>query len=202
MLARWTRLAYGALTVPAIVLLAACGRSAPAIESGPPSERAPAAAPTSSSTIPTESAATTSPSARADLPASTASTAAASVAQYGEPDSLASSTATSLGTTSPNTPPSTGGGIVQGHVVRGPGVDPRSGGAGEGAQVPVAGDPLIARAGAATVATAVTGPDGSFAMNVPPGMVTVIESICGVSKAVQVNVGETVQITIIIPNSC
>jgi hypothetical protein len=86
--------------------------------------------------------------------------------------------------------------------MRAPGLDPRSGGTGGGTPVPVAGDPLVVRAGDHVVATAVTAPDGSFATSVPAGTVTLVESICGVSQTVQVGAGETVEITISVPNSC
>jgi hypothetical protein len=73
----------------------------------------------------------------------------------------------------------------------------------EGGDVAVPGDPVEARdQGGHTIATAVTAPDGSFAMSVPPGTVTVIESICGISRRVAVRSREKTTLTLLIPNAC
>ena len=103
----------------------------------------------------------------------------------------------------PATTATDSGGRLEGWVMRAPGSDPRSGGAASGAPIAVGGDSVVARAGgAAIVATAVSGPDGSFAMLLPRGAYTLVESICGVSVRVDVTSQATTTVTLTIPNSC
>jgi hypothetical protein len=93
-------------------------------------------------------------------------------------------------------------GWIRGSVVRGPGVDPRSGGAG-GEAVPVAGDPIVARQiGGPAAAVAVSARDGSFRMNVPAGVYRVTEGICGVTARANVQGEAALRVALKIPNSC
>ncbi len=92
-------------------------------------------------------------------------------------------------------------GRVQGWVMRGPGLDPRSGGGGR--QVPVSGDPVTARDGSgSTAATAVSARDGSFTFVLPPGMYAISEDICGTTKQIEVRSQTTASMTLTIPNAC
>ncbi|MEP7105556.1 MAG: hypothetical protein ABI838_06900 [Chloroflexota bacterium] len=103
----------------------------------------------------------------------------------------------------PATTATDSGGRVKGWVMRAPGSDPRSGGGDNGATIPVGGDSVVARAGgAAIVATAISGPDGSFEMLLPRGVYSFVESICGVSVRAEVTSQATTTVTLTIPNSC
>jgi hypothetical protein len=93
-------------------------------------------------------------------------------------------------------------GQIHGHVMRGPGVDPRSGGT-SGAVIPVSGDPIEVRDAHDTLVTqAVSSQDGSFRVDVAPGAYTVVESICAVKARVEVRSQAIAELTIAIPNSC
>lgn len=93
-------------------------------------------------------------------------------------------------------------GQIHGHVMRGPGVDPRAGGS-SGALIPVSGDPIEVRDGqGAVVAQGVSSQDGSFRIDVAPGAYTVVESICAVKARVEVHSQAIAELTITIPNSC
>lgn len=92
-------------------------------------------------------------------------------------------------------------GRVQGWIVRGPGLDPRSGGGG--GQVPVSGDPISARDGRGTIAaTAVSARDGSFTFVLAPGTYAISEGICGTTKQIEVRSQAITRMTVIIPNAC
>ncbi|GDY33379.1 hypothetical protein GTS_50120 [Gandjariella thermophila] len=92
-------------------------------------------------------------------------------------------------------------GSLRGQVVRPPGRDPRSGIVA--ANVPVSGDPIVVRDGAGdTVASAVTGQDGSFQVRLAPGGYLVVESICKVSRQVSIRRGAISSVTLTIPNVC
>jgi hypothetical protein len=92
-------------------------------------------------------------------------------------------------------------GWLYGLVVREPGLDPRSGSGGDGAKVPVAGDPVVARNADGSTRT-VSARDGSFQMRLPAGVFTVSEDICGVSKQVTVEPNTATRLTLEIPSSC
>jgi hypothetical protein len=93
-------------------------------------------------------------------------------------------------------------GHIAGQVMRGAGLDPRSG-AASGALVPVSGDPVTAQnEQGRIVAQAVSARDGSFTMNVPPGAYTVVEGICATKQQVDVRSQAVTQVTLQIPNSC
>jgi hypothetical protein len=92
-------------------------------------------------------------------------------------------------------------GWLYGRVVREPGSDPRSGSGGGGAQVPVAGDTVVVRAGGRAAST-VSAKDGSFQMRLPAGVFTVSEDICGVNRPVTIESGGAVRLTLEIPNAC
>ena len=113
---------------------------------------------------------------------------------------------TAHGTSSPGLPFASASaqpeGQIAGQVMRGAGVDPRSG-AASGALVPVAGDPVTAQnEQGRIVAHAVSARDGSFTMNVPPGAYTVVEEICGTKQQVDVRSEATATVTLQVPNSC
>jgi hypothetical protein len=85
--------------------------------------------------------------------------------------------------------------------MRGPGLDPRSGGGGR--QVPVSGDPVTARDETGTAAaTAVSTRDGSFTMVLSPGLYTLSEGICGIKNQIEVRSQAIIRITLTIPNTC
>jgi hypothetical protein len=92
-------------------------------------------------------------------------------------------------------------GWIYGLVVREPGRDPRSGSGGQGATVPVAGDPVVARGAVGSTRT-VSARDGSFQMRLPAGVFTVSEDTCGVSRPVTIQGGGAVDVTLEIPNAC
>jgi hypothetical protein len=93
-------------------------------------------------------------------------------------------------------------GQIHGHVMRGPGVDPRSGGTSS-APIPVSGDPIEVRNAQGTVVShAVSSQDGSFRVDVAPGAYTVVESICAVKARVEVHSQAIAELTLTIPNSC
>jgi len=92
-------------------------------------------------------------------------------------------------------------GWLYGLVVREAGRDPRSGSGGEGMVVPVAGDPVVARAGGRSVST-VSARDGWFQMRLPAGVFTVREDICGINRPVTITSGGAVQLMLEIPNAC
>lgn len=99
------------------------------------------------------------------------------------------------------TPTAQATGQIQGQVLRGPGSDPRAGGAG--AAVPVPGDPVEVRSvDGKLVTTAVTATDGSFRIDAAGGTYTVVESICSVKQQVEVRPQAVIQLTLAIPNSC
>jgi hypothetical protein len=78
-------------------------------------------------------------------------------------------------------------GTIDGHVVRGPGRDPRAGGDGQGASIPVPGDPItIQDTSGATVASLATAQDGSFRVDLPAGCYAVVEAIYGTAQSVTV----------------
>jgi hypothetical protein len=94
-------------------------------------------------------------------------------------------------------------GVVEGRVLRPPGIDPRSGGAPRGTPVPVNGDPVEAHdPRGRTAAKAVTAARGRFRMTLPPGTYRIVEDVCGVSKRVTVHGGATAPVTLTIPNAC
>jgi hypothetical protein len=92
-------------------------------------------------------------------------------------------------------------GWLYGSVVRGPGLDPRSGSGGDGASVPVSGDTVVAR-GAGGSSSAVSAQDGSFQMRLRKGPFTVSEDICGVSQQVTIESDAATRVMLAIPNSC
>src|SRR5260370_13147850 len=93
-------------------------------------------------------------------------------------------------------------GHIAGQVMRGAGLDPRSG-AASGALVPVSGDPVTAQnEQGRVVAQAVSARDGSFTMNVPPGSYTVVEGICATKQQVDVPSQTVTPLTLLIPTSC
>ena len=93
-------------------------------------------------------------------------------------------------------------GLIQGHVLRGPGQDPRAGG-GSAAQVPVAGDPIeIRNPDGKLIASAVSSQDGSFRVEVAGGTYMVVESICATKKQVEVRPPAVTELTLSIPTSC
>jgi hypothetical protein len=92
-------------------------------------------------------------------------------------------------------------GRVLGWIMRGPGLDPRSGGGGR--QVPVSGDPIAARDGrGTTAATAVSAPDGSFTIVLAGGVYAISEGICGITNQIEVRSQTTTRMTLVIPNAC
>jgi hypothetical protein len=92
-------------------------------------------------------------------------------------------------------------GWLYGVVVRRPGSDPRSGGSGQGPDVPVAGDPILVRDATGSART-VSAQDGSFQMRLPAGAFTVSEDICGVSRPITIESGAASRVTLEIPNAC
>lgn len=91
-------------------------------------------------------------------------------------------------------------GSIDGSVIRGPGVDPRSGG---GATHPVPGDPIVARqVDGSARAVAISSQDGSFHMSLPVGVYRVTEGICGVTEQVNVQGDSAVSVGLKLPRSC
>lgn len=93
-------------------------------------------------------------------------------------------------------------GQIHGQVIRGPGVDPRSGGAAI-TPVPVSGDPVeVHDVHGVVVSKAVSAQDGTFVIKISAGTYTVVESICAIKKQVEVRSQAVTELTLNIPNSC
>lgn len=109
--------------------------------------------------------------------------------------------AASIGSPSSSTPAGSTG-QIHGLVNRGPGADPRSGGAAA-TPVPVSGDPVVVKdAQGIEVSHAVSLQDGTFVIEIGPGAYTVVESICAVKKQVDVRSQAVTEVTLTIPNGC
>jgi hypothetical protein len=94
-------------------------------------------------------------------------------------------------------------GAIRGRIVRPQGLDPRSGAAGELADVGVSGDSIVARDGAGRVAgTAVSAVDGSFTIRLPAGTYRVVEGICAVGRSVEIPASAVIDVTLSVPNAC
>jgi len=87
--------------------------------------------------------------------------------------------------------------------VRPEGLDPRSGGGGQPADVAVSGDSIVARDSSGRVAgTAVSAADGSFTIRLPAGTYRVVEGICAVGRSIEIPASAVIDVTLSVPNAC